>query len=131
MNPTADHYLYRLYDAGGSLLYIGCSSDVARRLKSHRSTQPWWLEVAAYDSEGPYRRLDGLRREQSAIFCEHPRYNRQHNPVPPARREFDEDFIAYMIHMAGGVPRIYVIQALWVGWLENTGDLRHDFKRWL
>jgi predicted GIY-YIG superfamily endonuclease len=79
---AAPHYVYRLRDAEGSLLYVGCAVDPAKRLREHQSDQPWSDLIASQDVEGPYRRLEALRRETSAIRCEHPRFNVRHNPKP-------------------------------------------------
>lgn len=77
--------LYRFFDKGGDLLYVGISLSAAHRASQHRSTQSWWPEVASMD----VRHLDtDVRREAEAIerqviIDEHPKYNVAHN----ARRE--------------------------------------------
>jgi predicted GIY-YIG superfamily endonuclease len=38
-SATAPHYLYRCYDDTGLLVYIGCSSDPARRMEQHRAAK--------------------------------------------------------------------------------------------
>jgi predicted GIY-YIG superfamily endonuclease len=69
--------VYRLYDADGQLLYIGCTVALERRLTSHMSSSEFgelisrceWVE---YDSEA-----EAFAAECRAIETESPRYNRQ------------------------------------------------------
>jgi len=67
--------VYRLYDAEGSLLYVGCTVDPWTRLKAHRRRQPWWDEVV--DAEVIWFLSVELAAdvEQQAIFTESPVYN--------------------------------------------------------
>lgn len=77
---TADHYVYRLYDANDRLLYVGRSCDVAARLRCHAAHKPWWPAVTRHTVSEPMHRLDAIRAERSAIHCERPLYNVRHNP---------------------------------------------------
>lgn len=38
-------HLYRMFNAAGEKLYVGCTNDVWRRLHAHRRTKPWWPEI--------------------------------------------------------------------------------------
>lgn len=81
----ADHFVYRCYDADGLLLYIGCTSNVARRVAAHRrasggSKASRWLRVTMtrYEIEGPFRGRDaGRDAERDAIQAERPLFNYQ------------------------------------------------------
>lgn len=84
--PTvdADHYLYRCYDADGDLLYIGCTTDVKRRISAHRrggkARASKWLSVfmSRHEVEGPFRGRDaGRDAERKAINVEQPIFNYQ------------------------------------------------------
>lgn len=85
----ADHYVYRCYDVEGLLLYIGCSSDVERRIKKHftasaNNTASWWLSLfyARHDFEGPFDGRDtGRAVESAAIEAERPLFNLQGNGI--------------------------------------------------
>lgn len=71
--PTA---LYRLFDAGGVLLYVGITLDPARRFKEHRKVQPWWSQVARREVE--WLQLGGRRAEEAewaVIAAEGPLWN--------------------------------------------------------
>lgn len=37
--------VYRLYDSGGELLYVGITNNPVRRFSQHQSEQPWWGAV--------------------------------------------------------------------------------------
>ncbi len=67
--------VYRLYDAEGSLLYVGCTVDPWTRLRAHRRRQPWWDEVT--DAEFIWFPSVDLAAdvEQQAIGTERPVYN--------------------------------------------------------
>lgn len=41
------HYVYRHFDKDGQALYIGCSTDVQQRFKSHMFERTWWAEKVA------------------------------------------------------------------------------------
>lgn len=82
---VADHYVYRCYDADGLLLYVGCTSDVARRMADHKrghggSRASVWLAacMTRYEVAGPFRGRDaGREAERKAIGSEQPLFNTQ------------------------------------------------------
>lgn len=86
---TLNHYVYRCYDSDGVLLYIGCTTNVQKRLKSHFSapannTASWWLSLfyADHEVEGPFPgRAAGRATEAAAIAAEHPLFNLQGNGI--------------------------------------------------
>lgn len=90
--PTekADHFVYRCYDSEGVLLYIGCTTDVEKRLKGHfavsaANTASWWLSLFYSDHkiEGPFRGRDaGRDAERAAIRSERPLFNTHHSYYP-------------------------------------------------
>lgn len=77
------HALYRFFDAGGDLLYIGITNDPGRRWGRHASDKPWWQEVDRIEIERHPDRESVLTAERKAIREEHPRYNVTHSVVAP------------------------------------------------
>lgn len=73
------HALYRYYDAGGELLYVGIANDPFRRMAEHRQGKQWWQQVKHLTLEHFPNRKEALTAEREAIKTEHPRYNIQHN----------------------------------------------------
>lgn len=77
---TADdartHYLYRIFDATGQLLYIGITHDVGARFQQHRADKSWWHERDTHTVEEAPTRADVLYLEAKAILTEFPKYNR-------------------------------------------------------
>lgn len=71
------HTLYRAFDAQGVLLYVGLTVDLASRISVHRSTQPWWPEVAGITSERHPDYATVRAAELAAIQSELPKYNLQ------------------------------------------------------
>lgn len=76
------HALYRFFNAGGALLYVGITAALPTRLANHRDEKPWWTEVARVTVEHYPNREAVLAAELAAIKSEHPRYNIQHNTQP-------------------------------------------------
>jgi len=74
--------LYRFFDAGGRLLYIGISLNPGVRWKQHRADKPWWTEVATVTVEAHPDRTAVQAAEREAIRAERPRYNVAHNQTP-------------------------------------------------
>ncbi len=72
---TSDAFLYRHIDAGGSLLYVGVTSDTERRLYQHKLYSPWAEDIADIKVECFPTREDALAAERKAIETERPRFN--------------------------------------------------------
>lgn len=81
MSPIEDqeHFVYRLFDVTGQLLYVGCTANPKVRIGQHRSLQPWWHEVD--ESKTLVEKYVGKRRacaaERLAVRHTAPRYNRR------------------------------------------------------
>ncbi|WP_131769531.1 GIY-YIG nuclease family protein [Candidatus Protofrankia californiensis] len=78
---TADHqptFLYRLYDAADTLLYVGITSNTKNRFSHHAGNKPWWTEVARTTVDEYPTRADAATAEAAAIRAEKPTYNRVH-----------------------------------------------------
>lgn len=75
--PLGVTFIYRLFDAGGRLLYIGITHNVKYRWQDHRRRRPWWPEVAS----ASIHLCDAWSSpawERIAIRTETPQHNRQH-----------------------------------------------------
>ena len=80
--PTA---LYRLFDGGDTLLYVGITEHVAHRFQQHAALQRWWPEVARKTVQWYNSRPDATEAERIAISEESPRYNIAGSSRPPRR----------------------------------------------
>jgi predicted GIY-YIG superfamily endonuclease len=68
--------LYRLYDASGRLLYVGITSNIARRWKEHRTKHPeWWPQVAQQRVGWFLLRDHAWYAEREAVRTELPLHN--------------------------------------------------------
>ena len=79
---SVPHAVYRIYDAGDQLLYVGISWNVDRRMNAHEHKAPWVGEydhetLTWYDTRG-----EALAAETEAIKSEQPTYNVTHNRPP-------------------------------------------------
>ncbi|WP_157253142.1 GIY-YIG nuclease family protein [Nonomuraea typhae] len=83
LEGSADHALYRFFNADGGLLYIGISVNPPQRFRRHKGDQPWWCEVTQITIERFGSRPDVLAAEKQAIESEHPLYNLIHNSGEP------------------------------------------------
>lgn len=72
------HWLYRLYDADGFLLYIGCTSDIKKRIPQHRQGS-FGARVATFEAEAYPDRESAFEAEALAIRRERPPLNIRHN----------------------------------------------------
>ena len=88
-----EHFLYRLYDWAGELLYVGLTTDPKSRIRRHRRIQPWGEAIASHTVESVgHDRCAALDAERNAIKYEWPRHNivvrrRNWNAVAAANRE--------------------------------------------
>lgn len=79
---TEPHYVYRCFDKGGALIYIGVARDVRARLANHKggrgnkgvATRTVRVETTEYPD-----RAHALAAEAQAIFDEAPELNVRHN----------------------------------------------------
>lgn len=71
----ATHYVYRLWDENGELLYVGISKTLVNRLTQHDESQPWASEVATVTAKRYPNRDKARAAEIEAIQTENPRYN--------------------------------------------------------
>ncbi|MFI2761350.1 type II toxin-antitoxin system prevent-host-death family antitoxin [Streptomyces echinatus] len=67
--------LYRLYDADGTLLYIGISHDPNARFEQHAKLKDWWPLVAQREVEWFDDRPTAATAEAEAIRSEDPEHN--------------------------------------------------------
>ncbi|MFJ2630904.1 hypothetical protein ACIO6U_02930 [Streptomyces sp. NPDC087422] len=72
--PTA---VYRLYETGGRLLYVGMTNNPDVRFKWH-SRMHWWHRVARKDVEWHSDRTAARHHEAAAIKSEEPILNAMH-----------------------------------------------------
>lgn len=70
--------LYRAFDEGGHLLYIGIAANWARRWAQHSERSPWFKHVARLSIEAHPTRAAALKAERTAIQQEHPIHNIEH-----------------------------------------------------
>lgn len=68
------HCVYRYYDAGGRLLYVGLSADPHARFAAHRKTA-WAAECARIELHWLPSRSAARAAEKHAIRMEAPAYN--------------------------------------------------------
>lgn len=88
------HYVYRVFDASGVPLYVGCTNNVRRRLGEHRRHSDWWPFAAQFvvDSE-PQPDMPAWTSERSEIHRLTPVFNLGANHAHYRRREYLAAFI--------------------------------------
>jgi len=70
--------LYRFYNKGGELLYVGISLNYVKRLKDHQG-QKWIDEAVDLKMQKFKTRDEAIAAELLAIIKENPLHNIQHN----------------------------------------------------
>ncbi|MGQ9348922.1 GIY-YIG nuclease family protein [Mycolicibacterium gilvum] len=78
LNPGGQ-YLYRLYDKGGRLLYVGITDNCFRRWKEHSKDKEWWRHVHQFTQDWYPDRQSVEAAERRAISTEAPLFNKVHN----------------------------------------------------
>lgn len=78
--------LYRHFDNGGNLLYVGISFGAIARLQQHRLHSHWYHLIEMITIEKFEDRRAAERAERRAIATEKPLYNIAHLPIPPASK---------------------------------------------
>lgn len=82
-DPVKGQQLYRLFDADGTLLYVGISYSAISRYAQHKATQPWIGDVCRIEIEThDVSRAEIEEIERAAIIAEKPKHNKQHNTPP-------------------------------------------------
>lgn len=71
--------LYRQFDAGGRLLYVGIANNPLRRTGEHAAEKPWFTQVVRIDIQWLPDRDAALEAEEHAIKTERPLFNIVHN----------------------------------------------------
>lgn len=93
--------VYRLYDAEGTLLYIGSAYDPAHRSLDHCKTS-WWPRVVRREDEWHGSRSAAYIAETAAIWAEDPEANVKSTPAyadecqERAERDRDKSRVAYV-----------------------------------
>lgn len=77
------HWVYRIYDTEGVLLYIGCTNSPVSRISGHRHSQTWGDQIAHVRYTVFPNRRKALDVERAAIWYENPLHNIRR--VPPMR----------------------------------------------
>lgn len=80
---TAPHFVYELYAADGTCLYVGCTLNLVQRLRQH-SVKDWWPEIARAEANRHPDQAAGRAAERERIQALNPTRNQQftdHNPT--------------------------------------------------
>lgn len=96
------HYVYRHFDEHGQALYVGCSTDVQKRFKSHMFQRTWWAEQVARTKITVHpTKAAGWKVEKQEIARLEPLHNGEVQLM--ATDEWDEQkFIQHGIALAQG-----------------------------
>lgn len=71
--------VYRLYSENDDLLYIGVTSCLMSRLRTHRHASDWWEEVARVEIDGPLGKSLSWHLEHRQIAWLAPIHNKLSN----------------------------------------------------
>lgn len=96
------HDVYRVRDAAGNLLYVGCSVNAFKRVQQHKAEyQPWFPAAATVDIEQYSDFRSGRLVEALAIAEENPLWNRAKESMAIVRgRELRPD----VLESYAGIP---------------------------
>ena len=74
-NEHREHYVYRLFDAEDTLLYVGVTFMPGNRFNQHRREKYWWDQVVRKEFEVFENRSAAREAERVAILSEGPKHN--------------------------------------------------------
>lgn len=74
-NTVERCYLYRFFDAGDRLLYVGIARDLGQRFSAHLRRSSWWVEATRGMSDTYPSRTEAELAEAVAIRSERPIFN--------------------------------------------------------
>jgi excinuclease UvrABC nuclease subunit len=83
--------LYRHFDADGTLLYVGISVSVLRRLAQHVRGSHWTDKIASITIERFASEREAAKAEEAAIRSEKPLHNVRMSETPRTWPEFTEE----------------------------------------
>ena len=84
MNTDA-HFVYSFYAASGECLYVGCTDNVARRIRQHQNERPWASDITRMVVTVHADHSEGLAAEAAKIRAEQPVYNVVHTQKRPIK----------------------------------------------
>jgi predicted GIY-YIG superfamily endonuclease len=76
MCRTGGYVVYRILNASGDVIYVGCTGDLNARMAHHRVQSPWWSEASEIHTGLPILdRRDALAAELALIKTLRPKHN--------------------------------------------------------
>jgi predicted GIY-YIG superfamily endonuclease len=104
-DPTA---VYRFYDAGDDLLYIGITNNLPARFAQHAVDKYWWHRVVRKTAVLYGSRAEALAEEARAIPVEQPVHNvAGREEKPPSRQAVRMKSVSDRIKRASAQPYFY------------------------
>lgn len=79
--------LYRFYAKDGSLLYVGVTDHIFRRVGDHAHSKEWFNEIQSAKFKHYPTRRQALSVEAKATRLLHPKYSRTWQQIGQQRRE--------------------------------------------
>lgn len=100
------HYVYRVYDAEGRLIYVGCAASIFDRLDAHRNSSWWAYQAVRVHGTVHRSRAAALKAESAAIKADRPRWNVKGRTAGIATWTADEfiDYLTALLHLPGPSP---------------------------
>lgn len=124
--PTRPGYLYRHFDAAGSLLYVGKSVKHLERLAQHKDTAHWYDRIRTVTVERFPTEAEALAAEDKAIKEEKPECNIApgNSPYRPSLPKHDEVLDRIDQQTAVGQRVAAVYRELISAWGKNWKTVR-------
>lgn len=85
MNDT--RYVYSFWSASGECLYVGCTSNLPARLRSHMSARLWFPQVARIEVDVIEGADEGTALEAATIRELNPTHNRVYTSHDVQRKD--------------------------------------------
>lgn len=74
--PRTHAVVYRAVTADDTVLYVGMSTSIGDRLRSHAESAPWWSHLARIELDSPLPLAEAFRSEADQITLLRPTFNK-------------------------------------------------------
>lgn len=109
--------VYRAFDLGGTLLYVGSSITPQARYRHHEFSAPWWPFKVDITETWHRTQREGREAERVAIATEHPRWNVVGRSVDHPDGAINQAF------GLSSLPHLREEMAIWREWRELTSRI--------
>lgn len=135
--PSRRAAVYRLYDAAGTLLYIGSAYDPDARWAQHKTTKEWWSDVVSHTLAWQPSREQAFAVEAAAIRAEKPKHNqvgigpsKEPQPITAEEQRAIDEKVRQVFDLFNAVDTIADPEARSRAQIRTAAEVRERSAKW-